>query len=777
MRKIHQNITEKFPVQAWKVTEHAFSKETNRNHETVFSIGNGYLGMRGFFEEGFYAEPNATESTTMINGFYEYFDYHYIWRRPGFPPRYHCILNQINPVQVAFFADGEKISLAGNVENYERVLHMDEGRLTRNFTYRTKTGKRIFFQFERFASMCERNLICLSVKIRTEQDCKIRIESVLDAEIQETNNRKAEMGSEQSGIYSLREISRKGNYLVAENQTNRSKFSVQTCFADNLPEEPSCTETAEGSRIFRTVERELKAGENLYYERMVTYTTSLDGENFREEGIRVLDSAWNRGYTVAKEEQNHAWRRIWEKSDVELPDNLSLQQAVRYAIFMLYQSVGRDGKTNISANGLTGTGYMGHTFWDTEIFMFPLFLFTSPEIAKNLLMYRYGILDQARKRAEQMEDQGALYAWNSINGEECGHVFEAATAQYHINCDIFYAIRNYVQVTGDREFLVKYGAEILFEITKCLSHRGNFIPLKGNRFCINVVCGPDEYSPAVDNNLYTNMLAKLQFTYAADLADQLKGDHPEKFAELCVRCELDEKEIERWRQAAERMYLPYHEGLDIYMQDDQFLYRDPIDLESIPESRLPLLTHLHPLNLWRYQVAKQADIVLLTVLLKKLFAPEMRRKIFDFYEPKTIHDSSLSAGIHAIAACDIGYLDEAYGYFRQTARMDLDNVNRNTFFGIHSACMGATYMVVLYGYAGFTSDDGKFCFAPKYDSRIGRYSFLLRLGDCSLRVRVEENKVVYRLEEGSKLKFRHFNREILLSEGGETIQRFSEETV
>ena len=762
MRNIHKNIAEKFEPQQWCVTEKKFALQTNKINETIFSIGNGFLGMRGFLEEGLSGNPEYTESTTMINGFYEYFDYNHIWCRPGFPKRYHCILNQVNPAQIIIFVDGEKIQTEKNIENYNRVLNMYRGTVTRSFTYITKANKRVNLVYERFASMAEKHLLAFKLKVYADSDCDLKIISVFDGNISETNNRKAEMGSDQNSIYTCEKLYVDSGCIFTLNSTKRSKLSVQACMTDNLIKADKSKVVLETNKFENITELKIAKDTSFEYKRLVVYTTSLEGENFEEVGKNILSKCAESGYDKLLKAHEKEWEKIWKESDVTLADNLSLQQAVRYSIFMLNQSVGKDGKTNISANGLTGTGYMGHTFWDTEIFMFPLFLFTQPETAKELLIYRYNILDKARERAKQMDDQGALFAWNSINGEECGHVFEAATAQYHINCDIFYAIYNYMQVTDDKEFMLNYGAEILFEITKCIAHRGNFIPLKDNKFCINVVCGPDEYSPNVDNNCYTNMLAKMQLEYTYRLAGYLQENEPKLFYQLCEKCDIDENEIKQWKKASDQMYIPYHKGLGIYMQDDQFLYRDPIDIESIPESKLPLLTHLHPLNLWRYQVAKQADIVLLTVLRKNEFTPEMRKKIFDYYEPKTIHDSSLSAGIHAIAACDIGYMDEAYGYFRQTARMDLDNVNRNTFFGIHSACMGATYMVILYGYAGMFIEDGRISFAPKYDSAVGKYSFKINFKGRLLKVTVKKGEVEYELVKGDNLEIIHYGKKVQL---------------
>jgi alpha,alpha-trehalose phosphorylase len=376
-------------------------------------------------------------------------------------------------------------------------------------------------------------------------------------------------------------------------------------------------------------------------------------------------------------------------------------------------------------------------------------LYTQPEIARQLLRYRYNILPNAKKRAAEMDDEGALFSWNSINGEECGHVFEAATAQYHINCDVFYAIMKYYEATGDFAFMKECGIEILAETSKCLSHRGSFVPAKGGRFCINCVCGPDEYNPVVDNNLYTNWLTRKQLYYTLEMLEKLKKEDEKAFTALCGKCGLDEAELARWKKAADNMYIAYDEKNGIYMLDDNFLYKDPINIDDIPLNKLPLLTNLHPLNLWRYQVCKQADIVLLTFLCGDEFSQEMKKRIFDFYEPKTIHDSSLSAGIHSIVALDIGYGEEAYGYLKQAARMDLDNVNRNTFFGVHAACMGSAYMMIVNGYAGMRVTGGTLRFKPSIPDGWRGYGFKIRFCGCLIGVEISRGEAEFALLDGA----------------------------
>ena len=766
MRNIHKNVPVLFRPHEYTVEETEYSAESNKNNETIFTIANGYIGVRGFFEEGFYGEAQYSDPTTMINGVYEYFPYHHIWCRPGFPSRYHAIVGQANPIDVKVLLDSEPVTLAYGVQEYLRVLDMRDGTVTRKFRFTAKNGKSARLVFERFASQADKHLIFLRISVEAETDCKVSFVSRLTSLAAPSGTVTEEIGGAAGNVFENARACRDGGCMQVAYSTKISKFEIACAAADKI-DTPAKTafEDAPGS-LCTVYEVKAKAGDKITYERAVGFSTMRDFSDHRKKLAEKVLSARERGYSSALADSKEKLDEFWKITDIQIDSDPLVQQGIRFSMFQIFQSTGKDGITNISANGLTGTGYSGHTFWDTEIFMMPMYIYTNPEIAKQLIMYRYNILDKARERAKQMDDQGALFSWNSINGEECGHVFEAVTAQYHINNAVYYAIYRYYEATQDEKFLVDYCAEILFEISKCMAHRGNFIEERGGEFCINVVCGPDEYNPIVDNNLYTNLMTKRQLYFTLQTAELLKKKYPEKYKELLKKCAVDEEEMQLWKRAADKMRLPYHEGLGIYMQDENFLYKDPIDLEAIPKEKLPLLTNLHPLNLWRYQVIKQADIVLLTFLCSDAFTPEMRRKIFDFYEPKTIHDSSLSAGIHSIVACDIGYGSEAYNYLKQSCRMDLDNVNRNTFFGLHAACMGTSWMMLVNGYGGLRIIDGELHFKPFCAEEWNHFVFRLKYRNSVLSIKVSKEETQYRVEEGLSVELFHGDKKVCVGSDG-----------
>jgi len=740
MRKIHQNVPVLFQPYEWKVVETEFKEQTNKINETIFTVANGYIGIRGFFEEGYYG--NETNPDVMINGIYEYYPYNHIWCRPGFPKRFHSIVSNVNPIDVSITVDGERICLNDSVSNYSRTLNMYDGSVVRRFDYTLQNGKKCSLVFSRFASQTEKYLFAIDVRVNAPEGSLVRIDGTVKPLEGTVKAKKEEIGTDMTNPFALDSCGREGEECYIDYHTKVSGFNISLAVADecNLANvsysqtDDSVVKTYEG-----TADGEVR------YSRYCSFVTNRETEDYLGKALSVVREAKNVGYDKEFALTADYWRDYWETSDIAIDGDVLVQQGIRYGLFMINQSAGKDGITNISANGLTGTSYSGHTFWDTEIFMTPMFLYSHPEIVKQLLKYRYHILPKAKERAVQMDDVGALFSWNSINGEECGHVFEAATAQYHINNDVFFAIYKYYEATCDDKFMEDYGLEILLETCKCLAHRGSFIDRKGGKFCINCICGPDEYNPVVDNNLYTNFLTKKQMEFTLEQVAALKGRDPAKLEALCEKCGVDTEELELFRKVADNMYLPYDKENEIYMQDDNFIYKDPIDIDSIPLSRLPLLTNLHPLNLWRYQVCKQADIVLLMFLCSNEFTPEMRKKVFDFYEPRTIHDSSLSAGIHSIVACDIGSTEEAYGYLKQACRMDLDNVNRNTYFGVHAACMGSCYMMIVNGYAGMRVYDGALHFKPYIPDNWNGYKFKIVFRGCKLEVSIDKAKTVYKL--------------------------------
>ncbi|RME62075.1 MAG: glycoside hydrolase family 65 protein, partial [Alphaproteobacteria bacterium] len=399
---------------------------------------------------------------------------------------------------------------------------------------------------------------------------------------------------------------------------------------------------------------------------------------------------------------------------------------MRFNVFQLLQAAGRDGETSVAAKGQTGEGYEGHYFWDAEIFALPVFVFTAPEIARALLLYRCNRLNGARAHARAMgHAKGALFPWRTIGGRECSAYFPAGSAQYHINADIAYALRQYVEATGDEAFLFGHGAELLFETARIWTQIGFHDPRHGERFCIHEVTGPDEYTAMVNNNFYTNAMAAAHLDYACAVAARMKAADAAAFQALAARLALGEEEIAAWRRAADNMWLPHDDTLGIVAQDDSFLDKKVWDFAATPAAHYPLLLHYHPLTLYRHQVCKQADAVLAMVLLPDCAEPAVMARSFDYYEAITVHDSTLSPGAFAIAACAVGAMAKIYDYFTFAAQIDLADLHGNTGHGLHMASMASSWLCVAHGFAGMRTLGGHLRFRPLLPPPLAGYRFRL----------------------------------------------------
>jgi alpha,alpha-trehalose phosphorylase len=410
----------------------------------------------------------------------------------------------------------------------------------------------------------------------------------------------------------------------------------------------------------------------------------------------------------------------------------------------------------VPAKGLTGQAYEGHYFWDTEIYLLPFLIYTSPWIAKNLLLFRYRMLPQARARARELGHRGAMFPWRTINGAEASAYYAAGTAQYHINADIMYALRKYVQATGDDAFLRDYGAEMLVETARLWLDLGFYSPTKDGKFCINAVTGPDEYNTVVNNNAYTNLMARENLRYAAKSVESLRSEHPESFRNLVSKTGLGSDEPQDWMRAADRMFIPYHKELGIIPQDDQFLDGEPWDFANTPSDRYPLLLFYHPLNIYRKQVIKQADVVLAMFLLGDAFTTEEKKRNFEYYDPLTTGDSSLSSCVEGIVAAQVGNLDKAVQYGMAALLMDLADVGGNVKDGCHIASMGGTWMMMVYGLAGMRDNDGHLAFWPRQapeGSAILRFCLTFR--GRIVQVEISLGQAEYTLRQGDALTIWH----------------------
>lgn len=664
-------------------------------NESLFTLANGYLGVRSCFEEG-YEDGMASIRGTYINGLYDTVDVAYNEGAYGFPQTQDKQPNLMDSQTMVIYLDGERVSLFnGRHKNFKRRLFMDKGYSDRVFTYVTKAGKPAMINIRRMVSFVHRELFMIDVKVSYEG--AIRIESTLNANV--TNY----IGEDDPRVGQ-----RHGKLLSCyESELEEETLSI-LCRTLGSNIETACATwhevTTEGlEKVFTSfeyghLELAYMGHSHMHVTKYNVYTDGLRYKAPYEEAKALVRDLSKVPFAVFMEEQGAYLEAFWAASDVIVTGNDWIQESLRYNLYQLFQSVGRDEFSNISAKGLSGEGYEGHYFWDTEIYVMPCFQLNQGEITRQLLLYRYAHLEGARERARVLgHKRGVKFPWRTISGVESSTYFPAGTAQYHINGDVAYGfIQHYLQ-TGDDRFLMDYGAEVLFETARLWLDIGHF---DQGQFRIDCVTGPDEYTAIVNNNFYTNCVAKYNLTWAAKSYWLLKEKHYDALANLSYRLKLKETEILEMQLAADEMYLPHDKIGGIDMQDDAFLCKKAWDFENTREDQYPLLLHFHPLTIYRHQVLKQADTVLAHFLLEDYTDRETIVNSYNYYEKITTHDSSLSSTIYGIMAAKLGDHDKAYRYFLESLRMDIDDTHGNTMHGLHMANMAGNVLSMVYGFAG-----------------------------------------------------------------------------
>ncbi len=749
-------------VDPWRMIETEINPLRWGYWESIFALTNGYMGLRGAHEEDDPALRRHATPGMFINGIYDYADYHHQIRYPGLPDRWHGMVNLCDWRIIRLSIDGEAFSFAsGRFAEYRRELDMRQGILRRRIVWESPGGRRIRLDSVRLVSMVRRHAAVIRYEATPLNfSGRLEIESV-----SHPGAHSAIFGQNRIHVLESGESDDAVHFLM---KPERTGFRIGMGIGHRLSagegappaEQRICSDAGAVSR-FRA---EIPEGRTLVVDKFAAFRTSEDAapDRILSEIHDLLNRDMGDGFETLLREQQRFWESHWETADIRIEGNPADQQALRFNLFHLRQSHPEDPRRSISATGMTSDGYCGHVFWDTEMYLVPHFLYTDPALVRPLLEYRYGLLDRAREHARELfACPGALFAWNSINGEECGIVFEAASAQIHIDNAVAYAVWRYYRATDDRDFMDRFGAEILFETARFLAHRGRFIETRGGRFCINMVCGPDEYGCNVDNNCYTNLMTRFHLRFACRIFEEMRRGRPEILARLCARIGLDADEVDLWHRAAERMYIPYDEELRIHKADDSFLYRDPVDMETIPHYH-DFRWEVHPLNLWRMQVIKQADTVLAMFTLADEFPVDQKRRDYEYYEPRTNHGSSLSPAIHAVVAAEIGRRDHAEQYLRDALYMDLFDCKNNTYKGVHAACLGGVWMAVVNGLAGMRDDEAGLRFRPMLPGGWTGCRFRLRYEGRLLEVGIEGDRASFTLLSGDALDFRVADRGIRL---------------
>jgi alpha,alpha-trehalose phosphorylase len=767
-----------YPADEWNVIEKGFHPEFLAQLETMLALGNGYLGMRGCPEEG---GPNA-ENVTLINGFYETWPIIYGEEAYGFAKTGQTICNVTDSKIIKLFVEDEPFWLPqANLVSYDRRLNMRSGTLDREILWQTPAGKQVSITSRRLVSFANRHVAAISYCVKLlNAEASVVISSEM-ATVASSDRADAE-DPRLARAFAARVLHPRANYgrdrrIVLCHATEKSRLTL-TCAIDHVLE-TSCphADKAVIREDFGQVAFTITArpGSAIQLTKYMVYHTSASAspEELCGRAEWTMDRVTTEGFPSLLAAQEQYMNDFWRRSDVRIKDiredlvqrtTVEVQQAIRFNLFHILQAAARAENAGVPAKGLTGQAYEGHYFWDTEIYLLPFLIYSSPRIAKNLLSFRYNMLPQARARARQLGHRGAMFPWRTINGEEASAYYAAGTAQYHINADIMYALRKYVQATGDAKFLRDCGAEMLVETARLWLDLGFYSNAKGGKFCINGVTGPDEYNTVVHNNAYTNVMARENLRYAAETVEALRVGQPDAYTALVDKTTLEPCEAEAWLRAADNMYVPYDETLKIIPQDDSFLDKEPWDFRHTPSDHYPLLLFYHPLNIYRKQVIKQADVILAMFLLGEVYSLEAKKRNFEFYEPLTTGDSSLSSSVEAIIAAQIGDMQKAIRYGMAALLMDLADVGGNVKDGCHIASMGGAWMLFAYGFGGMRDDDGTLSFWPRRaPQENAKLQFPVTYRGQMLEVEIGLEKVEYRLVGGECLVIRHEMEEVRLT--------------
>jgi alpha,alpha-trehalose phosphorylase len=745
-----------FPVEEWSVREKGLNLDTLAQIESLFALSNGHIGLRANLDEG---EPHGLPGT-YLNSFYELRPLPYAEGGYAYPESGQTIINVTNGKIIRLLVDDEPFDIRyGQLHNHEREFDLRNGVLRRSVLWTSPAKCTIKVSSVRMVSFTQRAIaaICYEVEV-VDGPVRIVVQSELVAnEALPTQSKDPRVGAALESALESEENQALGTAGLLIHHTKVSGLRIGAAM-DHIIEGPSnkIIEAESLPDIARvTVTVQLKPGERLRIVKLIAYGwSSLRSRPAIHDQVRAaLSAARSTGWEGLLAEQRAYLDDFWSRADIELEGDPEVQQAVRFALFHVLQAGARAESRPIPAKGLTGPGYDGHAFWDTESYVLPMLTLTQPPAAADALRWRHLILGKAKENAQQLGLRGAAFAWRTIRGGECSGYWPAGTAAFHINADIAYAVSHYLVATGDTKFEEEVGLELLVETARLWRSLG-YLNTATDQFRIDGVTGPDEYSAIADNNVYTNLLAQHNLRWAARVVQR----HPEKARELGVEAD----EVASWREAAEKMLIPYDERLGVTPQDDTFTKHEMWDFAHTKPDQYPLFLHFPYFDIYRKQVVKQADLVFAMLLRSDAFTPEQKARNFAYYEPLTVRDSSLSACVQAVIAAEVGQLQLAYDYLGEAAFVDLHDLHNNVRDGVHIASLAGAWMSLVSGFGGMRVLGGLLTFKPRLPDELGRLVFHLLFRGCRLRIEVTAKEAIYHLLEGSPLKVRHYGEEILL---------------
>ena len=747
-----------FKIHPWQIIEEGFDPAYSQVAESIFSLGNEYTGLRGYFEEGYSGD---SLQGSYLNGVYE--------RRmlpksgyKGMLPFTEFMVNTVDWVYTRIVCNGQPLDLAvSHVTDFRRVLDLRSGILSRSFVRQVDAKTALELSFERFTSMEREQFVGQKLTIKAlagTADVTVRAGLDFTRPHVSMGDSMFEVGSQSSTGSHAR--------ILAATKTTKQRVYAAAVFK-GMEGTPWEYEAGIASNCFHTV---LKTEESTALDRVVALLSARsDAEQASlHERIQTANAELETiGYETLKAASSSWWKKQWAVSDIEIVGDAENQQGIRFCIFQMHQTLhtAKYGAV-FGAKGLTGEAYNGNTFWDSEVCCLPFYLFNNPEAAKSFLKFRYDTLSEAKERAADLDCKGAFYPIATISGRECCDLWQHASLQPQASTGVAYGLWNYVHQTGDTEFLYSYGAEMLVEISRMLATRGDTDPVTG-KYGYYCIMGPDEFQMMVHHNAYTNFMAQKVLRFTMETLAQMEKDAPE----ACRKLNVTAEELADWQDKADRMYIPYDEETKLFEQHMGYFHLPILDINSIPVEEFPLYSHWSYERIYRNSMIKQPDVLMFMMLYGSEFAKEQLAANFDFYEPRCIHESSLSPSIHSILACRLGRMEKAENLFGFATRMDLDNYNRNTHEGLHTTSIAGAWMNIVYGFGGLRSDANILSIAPCIPKGWEKYTFSVCVGESVLRVAVTQTEVKLEVVNGEAVKLKLYDKEITVSEQAVTYVR------
>jgi alpha,alpha-trehalose phosphorylase len=745
-----------FSIDPWVVREEGLHLDLLAQCESVFALSNGHVGLRGNLDEG---EPHGLPGT-YLNGVYEQRPLPYGEAGFGYPEASEAVINVTNGKVIRLLVDDEPFDVRyGSVEEHRRVLDLRAGVLRREVEWTSPTGVRLRLASERLVSLAQRAVAAIDYRVEV-----LNRPAVLVVQSELVANEELPASDDPRAASPLGQVLEPEEHESAEatalmiHRTRRSGLRVAAAMQHEVSGPVGELSTSSIYNVSRTsVIARLEPGQPLRLVKYLAYGWSgrRSLPALHDQVMAALAAARYTGWDGLVTAQRQYLDDFWSRADVEVGGDAEVQLAVRFGLFHVLQAGARAEQRAIAAKGQTGSGYDGHAFWDTETFVLPVYMCTMPEAAAHALRWRHRTLPLALQRAKQLGLEGAAFPWRTIAGMEGSSYWPAGTAAFHVNADIANAVVRYVGATGDERFEREVGVELLVQTARLWRSLGHYDP--GGLFRISGVTGPDEYSALADNNVYTNLMAQQNLEAAADAAER----HPEEARALGVTAE----EATSWRDAATAMFVPYDEERQVHPQADGFTTHERWDFARTSPDQYPLMLHFPYFDLYRKQVVKQADLVLAMQLREDAFTSEQKARNFRYYEELTVRDSSLSAATQAVLAAEVGHLDLAYDYLRETALIDLYDIERNTRDGLHIAALAGAWTALVHGFGGMRSRGQELLFAPRLPDTLDRLAFTVCWRGRRLRVVAEPRRATYELMEGRQVELRHYGRRFVVAEG------------